>query len=806
MKKIVVLSAWLLICSLSFGQTTLEEGDLVITGVNARPPNEFSFLLLTDVLSGTEIGFTDKSWHVEGGVILSGSGQPTPEGIVTWTAASDLSCGTEIVITDTGSNTYSASTGSAVETENGFLFRYVPGDQLIAYQGSLFVNPTFLYAVHFANANGWTDAVDGTNGDDSAVPPGLTEGITAIDLGNFDNHEYLCTETSNLELILETAANVNATNWYQTNSNTVADRPVFGTCTYTCSAVGTCASTVTYNGSWIGTPNLSTAVIISSDYSTSLGNFNACSLTIDPGVTLTVENGTYLAIQNEVTVDGTLIVETQGNFVQNRSGGTFTVNPGGLAKVNKETPPKAEWYYYTYWSSPVAGETIGNVFPNIGRRFWFNANNFIDNDGDNIDDDGNDWQRAFFSTSITPGVGYAVTTGQLYVPNAADYATFEGAFNTGNVPVNITFNAANTGNRLNLIGNPYPSAIDFAAFHYANASIIDGVAYFWSQASPPDKANPGNQRYNFNINDYATFTVGTGGTAGGVPTAIPNGFVPSGQGFFVKALSAGTATFTNAMRTPDNSSNNQFFKSANSKQSSTQNSLENRLWVNLTSDNGIFNQILVGYVNNATDNYDGHAFDAPKLISPGFTSILYSSIENQDAKYAIQGKHINSINKNETIKLGYITNVNTPTIYKFSIAQTKGNFLAKNPIYLKDNTLNRIHDLSSSDYTFTSDAGEFNERFEIVFQANTLTVNETDANNTDVVNIKALDDDHIQISTSDHLKIKTVRIFDLSGRQLYKLSGIRSSETYKLPHLHGIYIVKITLSNGDRVTQKVIKK
>jgi hypothetical protein len=45
------------------------------------------------------------------------------------------------------------------------------------------------------------------------------------------------------------------------------------------------------------------------------------------------------------------------------------------------------------------------------------------------------------------------------------------------------------------------------------------------------------------------------------------------------------------------------------------------------------------------------------------------------------------------------------TLYKLSIAQLKGDFLTSNPIYLKDNFLNKIHNLETSDYSFTSEVG-----------------------------------------------------------------------------------------------------
>ena len=41
MKKITLLIILLLTAGLGFGQTTLSQGDIVITGVNSRNPDQF---------------------------------------------------------------------------------------------------------------------------------------------------------------------------------------------------------------------------------------------------------------------------------------------------------------------------------------------------------------------------------------------------------------------------------------------------------------------------------------------------------------------------------------------------------------------------------------------------------------------------------------------------------------------------------------------------------------------------------------------------------------------------------------------
>lgn len=574
-----------------------------------------------------------------------------------------------------------------------------------------------------------------------------------------------------------------------------------------------CASTVTWNGSWNGgTPDSTTEVIIDSDYNTGLeGNFESCKLIVNPHSRLTVANGTFVEVINNVIVNGELRVETQGNFVQSSNYGIFTVNSGGDARVFKETPPKAKWYHYTYWSSPVKGQIIEESFPNTGgnRRFWFNATNYLDEHTvgttngipDNIDDDDNDWQYALGSSIMETGVGYAITEPRLHVPGESGSATFTGIFNTGDIHVPIHKNPLNTFS-WNFIGNPYPSAIDFIAFQQANSNIIDGAAYFWSQATPPSAANPGNYALNFSQDDYAVFTIGSGGTAGGNQLKIPDRHIPSCQSFFISGLDNGITIFTNTMRMADGASNNLFFKNSKSKTSLE----KNKLWINLTTDNGVFNQILTAYVDGATNGDDGLSYDAPKLLGKNFTATLYSNMESSNKKFAIQGKAENSLDSNEIIKLGFATNINVETTYSLSIGQIQGNFLTNNTIYLKDNLLDTIHNLSDANYTFTSDVGEFNDRFVIMFNKQSLSTDELIAN-SNTLKIIDLNNGLVQLISSNNLMIEKVSIFDVLGRELYQFKGQNNSETYNLSNLkNNIYIVKVELSNGAVITKKALKK
>ncbi|MEP3837243.1 MAG: T9SS type A sorting domain-containing protein [Algibacter sp.] len=823
--------------SFGFGQTTLAPGDIAITGFITDNPDEFSFVLLRDVDNGTKIKFTDKGWDNAGYFRTSPS-----EGVITWTAPSYLECGTEVVIADIGVATggtaggpFSSTIGTAIETDEGFALAGGPdlSDQIIVFQGDL-LTPTLLYAVQFRGTTGWTNA---TNNFTSGVPAGLTDGVDAIYYtGNNDNGSYNCTITSGSALILADVIDQN--NWYITNSNTAANRPVLGSCSYTCDS---CTTTVTWDGtSWVGgTPDLTTGAILSTNYNTDTngGSFSACSLTVNNGATLIIADNDYVEVENDLTVDlgGEITVRPYGAFVQNNDLGTVTYD--GLIIVEKENAPADVWYEYTYWSSPVQNETIeyGLAETEASRIFKFNAENYLDIDGNDVDDDGNDWQWVSGTTVMEPGVGYASTQNSIIFGFPSDQITytFEGPFNNGEIKVPVYRNdtAPTNDNNWNLIGNPYPSAIDAQLFldanvlieqdltgtDYSGAGFTDGAIFLWSQKSNYSAANQGNEVLNFSSSDYAIIN-GTGQTAGG-DGLMPNRYIPSGQSFFISMsdsaipistdannVSEGEVVFNNSMRVYGNISgvdtNGQFFK--NSKKNTA--TLANKLGINLTSDNGVFNQTLIGYIKGASNADDGSYFDALKNLSSGSSAILYTTIEDTSKKYAIQGKAINSINEDEIINLGFKTAINVATLYKLSIAQLEGDFLTNNTIYLKDNLLNKVHNLSDSDYSFTSEVGEFNERFDILFKADsTLSIeqNQLDANSLKIVE---LDNDQVQFTASKN--IASVSIFDLLGRQLYEFKGNTTSETYNVSQLSGgsIYIAKVTLSTGAIITKKALKK
>ncbi|QUJ77208.1 choice-of-anchor D domain-containing protein [Sulfitobacter albidus] len=162
------------------GGTTLAAGDIAFTGFNAAAPEGFTFVLLTDVVAGTSIKFTDAGW-------TGTTFRTTSEGMLEWIAPTAISAGTVIEVASDSGAVATDPTINAQDDGGHFGSTFslsTSGDQLIAYQGTATATGTGitnLTAVQFEGTEWDTVYVDSTGS--SLVPGGLTDGVNAISLG-----------------------------------------------------------------------------------------------------------------------------------------------------------------------------------------------------------------------------------------------------------------------------------------------------------------------------------------------------------------------------------------------------------------------------------------------------------------------------------------------------------------------------------------------------------------------------------------------------------------------------------------------
>jgi hypothetical protein len=369
------------------------------------------------------------------------------------------------------------------------------------------------------------------------------------------------------------------------------------------------------------------------------------------------------------------------------------------------------------------------------------------------------------ATNFAVGSGYLIR-----MPNnhPATPTVWNGIF-AGN-PNNGTVNLAVTNGSYNAIGNPYPSTISANAFITANG--ITEALYFWRKTN--NTAN----------SSYATYTTAGGvSNSGNDPLALtPNGFIQTGQGFVAKST-ATTLSFTNTMRVVDNA--NQFLKTAEDR---------SRIWLNLTNTAGLFSQTMVAYMPNATQDVDA-AIDG-RFFNDSQTAL--TSIINAE-EFAIQGRAL-PFDAGDVVSLGFKSQL--AGTYTIVLGSFDGLFTGDQSVFLKDNLTSTTHDLRAGSYTFATEAGVFNTRFEIVYQS-TLGVNLPTFNENSVVVYK--NNGAIQINAGS-TTIEKVKIFDISGRLLIEKSKVNATETTIDSSKFGnqVLIVQITSDAQIVVSKKVV--
>jgi hypothetical protein len=245
-----------------------------------------------------------------------------------------------------------------------------------------------------------------------------------------------------------------------------------------------------------------------------------------------------------------------------------------------------------------------------------------------------------------------------------------------------------------------------------------------------------------------------------------------------------TLNFTNAMRA--NPSSSATFLRITEERS--------HFWLNLTNTSGLFSQMLVGYLPEATSGVD-NAIDG-KYINDA--PIALTSIIN-DEEYTIQGRAL-PFATTDTVPLGFKTNVAGD--YTITIDHVDGLFSTEQAIYLKDNLLNTVNNLSEGSYSFASEIGTFNSRFEVMYQ-NTLAVTNPTFTANSVITYCV--NGEISINSGSTI-MEHVRVYDLQGRLLVEKKQINASETkLSITATNQVLLVQITADNGSKITKKLIQ-
>lgn len=540
-------------------------------------------------------------------------------------------------------------------------------------------------------------------------------------------------------------------------------------------------------------------VVLNNDFDTTISNnlIAEGNLTVNATKLLSIQSDDYVQVNNTLQLNGNIIIENDGQLIQvnetDTNSGTYTGT-----KFQVKRTAQARNLDYVYWSSPVENFNVLNL-PNSNRYEWLptvlNANNTQGN-----------WSTPF--GNMLKGQGYIARAS-----NGSAVAIDLPIIFQGGKPHNGQFNyTISRGSTIgindcwNLVGNPYPSAIDADLF-LADNPAIEGSVRIWTHGTLP-QGNPTptpfyqNFAYNYTEDDYIIYN----GTATTVPSVF-DGKIASGQGFFVRMLEDGETdvnppvseiipaatniTFKNEYRSDVINGylygNSAFFRSSNPQAIE-----KSRIWLDLIAPNNQITKTVVGYVSGATLAKD-RIYDA--LINVNSFK-LYSLIDTQ--KQAIQGRPV-PFDINDQVPLGVY--IQAAGSYTIAISTVDGLFsdVSQN-IFLEDKLLNIIHDLKQTPYTFSTIVGEFNDRFVLRYTNTVLSNQEYNATSGLII----VSNEQVSLLAAE--PIKSVLVFDLLGRKIYEKNDINVSQLIleELMSNKETLVVKTTFENGNTITRKII--
>jgi hypothetical protein len=556
--------------------------------------------------------------------------------------------------------------------------------------------------------------------------------------------------------------------------------------------VASSGNTRTWDGSsWSpSAPDISDPAVLAGPYAS--GSFICNSLDIGT-YTITLTGDQTIEVVNDITGSGTITMSSESSILQRNDGSTITP----AIKLTKSTRTGLFANDYIYWGSPLTSDS----YSQLGTAEAFNIDNTSSRgaqgafdlkynyvSGDTSTSGG--WQTL---NSTVKGVGFIMRVKNQSpfssTVNNSDHInlTFLGTTNNGRVDVtvkNITTNSLSSRN-YNLLGNPYPSAIDALKFLEYNTNL-DGVVYIWKAQT----LNSGLAGVSYSANDYIAYTL-AGST--GTGAAAFNGKIATGQGFKVKAITTtgtGTATFNNCMRVADLGSNGQLLRTKNT-------SAVDRYKLNLSGANGVGNQILIAYIPGTTLGYD-RMYDAE--LNSVSASQLFSTTQNDSRKLAINARP--TFEPTDVVNLGVSKSNATSENFTIAITDKEGIFVGNTVnVFLYDNLLNVYHNLANGAYMFNSATTALNNRFQIVYKDSAL--NNVDFETSSV--FATITNQELKITSS--LPMTNVAVYDISGRLItdFKVNSEKNA-TSNFLFADGIYIAKIKLNNGTIATQKLVNK
>ncbi len=448
-------------------------------------------------------------------------------------------------------------------------------------------------------------------------------------------------------------------------------------------------------------------------------------ITIESEANLTINARGSISISGNLTNNGTFNINSSASgegslLVSGSLSGTGTYNVQRYLSGS-------QWHLVT---SPITAGTAG-VFEDIWLRPYDESTNAF---GDYITPT---------ATPLPTGQGFSVWA------DANETRTFTGTINhgsTGALSLQLT-GAAGPNTGWNLMGNPYPSSIDWdAASGWSRTYMADAV-YVW------------------NSSQYATYVGGIGANGG-------SRYIAPGQGFFLQATNVGSSvTMDNGIRLHNSVS---FLKN-------TQSDPESSIRISVSADGYQDENVIV--IREADAFAYDPLVDAYKL--PGSADAPQMHIEKDDfSELSIASfPHIQDI-EDKVLNIDYALEGTHTLLWSHTCTENT-------PALLDQQTGQIIE--PGSNYTFTASFSDMEDRF--VFATDLLSIQ-------DKINTLDMWEYNNTVFVKSNTNDSQISVINMQGVEVYSNTG----NTFNLNHLSpAMYVVKVKSGEQTRIEKIVIK-
>lgn len=497
---------------------------------------------------------------------------------------------------------------------------------------------------------------------------------------------------------------------------------------------------------------------------------------------LIINNPAGVTLQGALNVTG-VVTPDLGNLASNgyltlisNSSGTALIAGSGAGTISGNVTIQrylASGFGYKYFSSAFQAATVNefsddmNLGPSFPMFYRYDESRTASG-----------WVAYNNPANIlNPMQGYAANFGSSSNPNTADIT---GIVNNG--PLSVTlYNHNNTYTKgFNLVGNPYPSPIDWDATAGWTKTNIDNAIYYFS-ASATDQ-------YGGTYSSYVN----------GVPTGGTNlNIIPSLQGFFVHVSDlaypvTGTLAMDNNVRITDRT--HPFLKSLE-----ISSRLLIRLTTRFTDDSNSTDPTVIYFDNDAEAGFESD-MDALKLFNTDLKVPNIYSVLTDGRKLSINalpqpGSEV------LTIPLGLKLNRNGEISFKIRDFE---NLPVGTKVYITDAATGTSQDLlQNQEYKVSLTTGEYIGRFSLGIIGNATDIDDIDAS-SGIFNV---------YNSNGALRVEirslvngsgVISIYDLGGQLLFNKKVFDEGSYEFYPKVKtGLFVVRFTTGNIQR-SQKVL--